>query len=145
MTHALAVAAKNISNAMVSKLVLSVMMTFCVSVMGAQVIIKEEPEVIRLMQVYKSTNQQEPTIKGWRIQIIATSNRSEMERTITRFERLYPQIDYNWEHNAPYYQVRIGAYEKKEDLEAFILKLKKEFPMSIPIKDDINKTELIQG
>ena len=145
MIPAHVVAEKNISSVMVSKTIfILTLVLFSIAQISAQVVIKEEPKVTRLMQVYKSTNEQQPIVKAWRIQIIATSNRSEMERTISRFERLYPQINYDWEHNAPYYQVRIGAYEKKRDLEAFILQLKKEFPMSIPVQDQITKEELIR-
>ena len=144
MIHVHVEVEKNTNSVMVNKTVVTLVLgLFSFLTLGAQVVIKEEPKVTKLMQVYKSTNQQEPIVKAWRIQIIATSNRSEMEKTISRFERLYPHINYDWEHNAPYYQVKIGAYEKKRDLEAFILELKKEFPMSIPVQDEITKKELI--
>jgi len=110
----------------------------------AQINIVEEPSIIKLMQVYKSKNAQTPITRGWRIQIVATSDRMEMEKSYEKFEMLYPDVDYTWEHNPPYYQVRVGAYEKKEDLEATLLKMKKEFPLSIPVQDDIAKRDLVE-
>lgn len=109
----------------------------------AQINIKEEPAITRLMQVYKGKSAQNPITKAWRIQITATSNRREMENAYQKFERLYPHINYEWEHNPPYYQVKVGAFEKKEDLEAILLQLKKEFPMSIPVLDDIAKKDIL--
>ena len=113
--------------------------------LSAQLTINEEEDVKELMDRYRSINQQKPIIKAWRIQIITTDDRREMETAKRKFERLYPHIDYSWEHNAPYYKVKIGAYEKKEDLEGFLLQLKKEFPFSLPVQDDIEKSELIKA
>lgn len=112
---------------------------------NGQVIVKEEPAVTRLMQVYKSANVQEPVIRAWRLQITTTSNRREMESTYKKFERLYPHIPYKWDHDPPYYKVKVGAYEKKEDLEAFLLDIKRDFPLAIPVQDDIPKTELLDN
>jgi len=110
---------------------------------NAQVVINEEPSVANLMNVFKSNNQQNSIIRAWRIQIITTTNRREMDSANRKFDRLYPHIDYKWQHNPPYYQVRVGAYEKKEDLMAFLMQIKQDFPSATPIQDDIKKTELL--
>jgi len=114
-----------------------------ISTNSAQIVVQEEPAITKLMQIYKSKNAQTPIIRAWKIQIMATSDRMEMEQTYNKFERLYPHINYSWEHNPPYYQVRVGAFEKKEDLEATLLELKKDFPFSIPVQDDIAKEDLV--
>ena len=110
----------------------------------AQVTVKEDPSITRLMQSYEQSNKEEPIVRGWRIQIMTTNDRSQMEAGLLKFERLYPHINYKWEHNPPYYQVRIGAFEKKNDLEAYLIEFKKEFPSSIPVQDDIKKTEILE-
>ena len=51
---------------------------------------------------------------------------------------------YKWEHNPPYYQVRTGAYELREDLEAKLLELKKDFPSAIPVQAEMKKGELLE-
>jgi len=114
-----------------------------ISTNSAQIVVQEEPAITKLMQIYKSKSAQTPIIRAWKIQIMATSDRMEMEQTYNKFERLYPHINYSWEHNPPYYQVRVGAFEKKEDLEATLLELKKDFPFSIPVQDDIAKEDLV--
>lgn len=152
MTHAHVVVVRNTNNAMVSKstllksklLPILILISLFVMKSEAQVIISEEPSIIKLMQIYKSKNAQTPMVRAWRIQIMATSNRMEMEQAYKKFETLYPHIDHKWLHNPPYYQVRIGAYEKKEDLEAILLEMKQDFPLSIPVQDDIAKKDLVE-
>ena len=118
-------------------------LVFCTLAVSGQVTITEEPDIKSIMSAYEQSNKSEEIIRGWRIQIMTTNDRSEMETGLLKFERLYPHIDFKWEHNPPYYQVRIGAYEKKNDLEAFMIELKQEFPSSIPVQDDIKKTEIL--
>ena len=119
-------------------------MIFVYSANG-QVEVNEEPIVQDAMAKYKRINNSIEFIRAWRIQIITTDDRRSMEKAILDFERLYPHINFDWEHNAPYYQVRVGAYEKREDLEAFLLEIKKDFPSAIPVQADIEKKELITG
>ena len=109
----------------------------------SQVRLEEEPTIKEAMEKYEKLNLDKKIVKAWRIQIITTNDRREMDQARLKFERLYPHIKQSWEHNAPYYQVRVGAYEKKEDLEAFLLELKKQFPSALPVHDDIEEKELI--
>lgn len=124
-------------------LVMFFMSMICSVNCDAQVVINEEDAVSRMMKRYTENNHNTPMIRAWRIQIITTNDRASMEEALEEFEELYPKIKYSWQHNPPYYQVRIGAFEKKDDLEAFLLKLKADFPSSIPVQDDIDKKEII--
>jgi hypothetical protein len=97
----------------------------------------------QMMNQFISTNKEESTIKGWRIQIITTNDRRKMETAKSKFSQLYPDVDVKWNHVAPYYRVKVGAYENKMQLMGFLLELKSEFPGVIPVMDDITKSELI--
>ncbi len=110
----------------------------------AQVSVSEEPEISNLMREYVQNNRQETIVRAWRIQILTTNDRRKMETGIKKFEALYPEVDYTWEHNPPYYQVRIGAYELKEDLEATLLELKRDFPSALPVQAEMKKTQLLE-
>lgn len=142
---------KNINIVMVSRSLNSyclpvfvIVITFLFSLNGfGQIVINEEPEIKEMMDAYKRSNFDTPVVRGWRIQIVTTNDRSTMEKAIRDFNKMYPGIKHNWEHNPPYYQLRIGAYEKRQDLEAFLLKLKDDFPAAIPVQDDIEKTKII--
>lgn len=127
------------------RLILLLCFVFSFGMSSAQISINEEESITRMMQDYKRINNQKPIVKAWRIQIITTDDRREMESARSKFARLYPHIDYSWEHVAPYYKVKIGAYEKKDELEGFLLQLKKEFPFALPVQDDIEKSELINA
>lgn len=108
----------------------------------AQVLIKEEPAIARLMNDFVYTNQQKKSIKGWRIQIITTNDRRKSENARARFLRIYPDINIKWKQEIPFYKVQVGAYENKEELQAFLQEIKIDFPSAIPIVDDVRIDEL---
>lgn len=110
---------------------------------SAQVTIVEEPEITNLMEQYKRQNMTNKVVRAWRIQILTTNDRRKMDQGISKFQVLYPEIPFQWEHNPPYYQVRIGAYEKREDLEAMLLQLKADFPSALPVQSEMEKKDLI--
>ncbi len=97
----------------------------------------------RYMQQFINNGKTNENIKAWRIQIITTDNRREMEQAIDRFKNMYPDISMDWKHLAPYYQVRIGHYENKNKLMPFLLELKKTFPAATPIYDTVSKRSLV--
>lgn len=109
----------------------------------AQGQINEEPEITRAMEFYKAKAQDANSIDGWRIQLINTDNRRQMESARSKFASQYPSLKMTWEHVQPYYKVKVGAYKDKMDLEAFLRELKSDFPRAIPVRDKINKNELI--
>jgi len=96
-----------------------------------------------MMDKFVSENKSKESIKGWRIQIITTDDRRKMESAIAKFSTLYPNTDLKWNHVPPYYRVRVGAYETKNQLMALLLELKPDFPSVIPVVDDVKKTELV--
>ncbi len=111
---------------------------------GQTVVLNEPTGVSQLMDRYIKRNKNNTTIRGWRIQIISTSDRREMEKAKSKFDQLYPEIESNWSHVIPYYQVRIGAYEDKTTLMAFMMEIKEEFPTATPVVDNIEKTEFLR-
>lgn len=120
------------------------MMWMTMSEGQAQVTFNESSSISSLMNRWVATNRLEENIRGWRIQIITTADRREMETALHKFNNLYPNIDIEWEHVVPYYKVKVGAYETKMDLMGFLLQLKQDFPSVIPIRDDIPKDHFIR-
>lgn len=110
----------------------------------AQVNITEEPNISRLMNSYISQSRSSEYIQGWRIQLITTNDRRKMESAKTKCEELYPTLDVQWKHVSPYYQVQIGAYRTKLELQSFLFDLKEDFPNAIPVVDKIRETELLR-
>ncbi len=131
-------------NPMILRLSIGVLFLFFGFQLEAQVTVSEEPEITNLMREYVSNNRQETIVRAWRIQILTTNDRRKMETGIKKFQTLYPDVDFTWEHNPPYYQVRIGAYELREDLEATLLELKRDFPSALPVQAEMKKTQLLE-
>ena len=107
----------------------------------AQVQINESSDISRVMDAYKMKSQERDFIDGWRIQIINTDDRRQMESARSLFGARYPYLKMTWEHVQPYYKVKVGAYKTKLELESFLRELKTDFPRAIPVRDRIYKSE----
>lgn len=109
----------------------------------SEITVQAEPAVVKMMERFVAKGKAEENIKAWRIQIITTDNRREMEQARTTFLKMYPDTDMEWKHIAPYYQVRVGYFEKKQHLMPFLLELKKTFPAATPVYDNVSKRSLV--
>lgn len=108
-----------------------------------QVLIQESDAVKQALSKYTLLNQQKSSVSAWRIQVVTTNDRREMERAITKLDQSYPHLKYHWKHASPYYQLKVGAFEEKADLQNLLITLKQDFSSAIPVKDEIEKTELL--
>lgn len=105
--------------------------------------VNTSPSVDRMMDQFISNGKANENIKAWRIQIITTDDRREMEKAMATFGSLYPGVSKEWKHITPYYQVRVGYFETKNKLMPFLLELKKQFPAATPVYDQVNKKTLV--
>lgn len=109
----------------------------------SNVIVNASSSVNRMMDNFINNGKANENIKAWRIQIITTDDRREMEDAMSLFGRLYPEINKDWKHIAPYYQVRVGFYETKNKLMPQLLEMKKSFPAATPVHDNVSKRALV--
>jgi siroheme synthase (precorrin-2 oxidase/ferrochelatase) len=105
--------------------------------------IYETPEISKMMDHYIKLNKSIDEIDGWRIQIVTTTDRREMDQAISKFRRKYPEQLINWTHKSPYYHVKVGAYMTKRELQGFLITLKQDFPSAIAVREKIEKTDLL--
>ena len=98
--------------------------------------IDAENGIEALMNHYAKVNKNTATVEGWRIQLIATTDRQEMEMSLNRFRSLYPSISVDWVHAKPYYKIRAGAFNSKMDALRILYILKQEFPSAYPAMDN---------
>ena len=108
----------------------------------AQVTFAEPAEVRAIMHAYVTNNRQIDEVQGWRIQIIATTDRRQMESSKEEFEDRFPDIPSSWTHNAPYYKFQAGAYSTKHEALPELMKIKEEFPKAYLVVDRISYEEL---
>ena len=106
---------------------------------------KVDPSVAALMKRYVDSNKSTKTISGWRIQIMATTDRQRVEDALKKFESLYPNMSADWVQSKPYYKLRAGAFTSKRDAIAAQYLLKADYPTAYPVQDsEIKPEELIK-
>ena len=116
--------------------------TYAVNAQNVQT--KEDPLITMMMEKFIEINKAKNNIDGWRIQILATTDRRRLESVRQTFQYRYPNIPVDWVHNKPYYKLRAGAFSSK--LEALRLKyiLEEDYPGTYPVRDkNIRPGELI--
>ena len=105
--------------------------------------IQEEFPIEDMMKKYTSDNKAQTVLAGYRIQLLATTDRQKVERAMNKFKSLYPSITVDWEHNKPYYKLRAGAYRTRLDAIRALKAFKKDYPGAYTAKARINKSELL--
>lgn len=106
---------------------------------------KVDPSIAALMKRYVDANKSTKTIAGWRIQIMATTDRQRVEDALKKFESLYPNVSADWVQSKPYYKLRAGAFTSKRDAIAAQYLLKADYPTAYPVQDsEIKPEELIK-
>ena len=118
---------------------------FFVSLQAQSITESVDSKVVQLMERFVDQNKSQPTVSGWRIQILATNDRQNMESALRRFEYLYPSIPADWVHTKPYYKVRAGAFATKRDALRTLYILKEDYPGAYPVQDNqIRPEELLR-
>ena len=124
-----------------------VLLAICYNATQAQGNITEkvDPAIASLMKRYVDSNKSTKTISGWRIQILATTDRQRIEAALSKFSSQYPNIPADWVQSKPYYKLRAGAYTSKQDAIAAQYLLKNDYPTAYPVQDnEIKPEELIK-
>jgi len=98
--------------------------------------IVEDPAISTLLSQYTENNKQKPYIRGWRLQILATTDRPKLDEVLSNFKAQYPFVPVTWLHERPYYLLRVGAYHTK--LEAMRLQelVRGAYPGSYMVQDN---------
>jgi len=96
--------------------------------------VEAEYAVDKMMTRYAEINKMKTEVAGWRIQLVATTDRRKLEATKDAFMRNYPNIPIDWEHAKPYYRLRAGAFRTKLEAIRVLHRLKKDYPSAFPAK-----------
>lgn len=106
--------------------------------------INEDPNISSMMSRMVQLNWLQENVDGWRIQILATTDRIKMEDVKREFLGRYPNIPINWVHSKPYYKLQAGAFATKLEAIRLLHELKQTYPSAYPAKDqNINPRELV--
>ncbi len=111
----------------------------------AQITIVEHGPFTQMLELYARQNgDPNRTVSGYRIQLLATTDRLKLEEMERRFEQDFPEYPVDWKHEAPYYKLRTGAFTDRTKATAFLYRLKRTFPSAYPaMVKDIRPAELL--
>ncbi|MFP5041321.1 SPOR domain-containing protein [Parasediminibacterium sp. JCM 36343] len=74
--------------------------------------------------------------KGYRIQIVSTTNRDQANKIKADILSKYTDEKAYLLYHSPYFKVRIGNFLKKEDAEKFRKELNKTYPQGVYVVED---------
>ncbi len=127
-------------------IIVPILMFMAINLNGQNIRTTEEPLIASMMEKFVEVNKATEFVEGWRIQILATTNRQQLETSRQRFQYRYPNIPVTWVHSSPHYKLRAGAFLTK--LEALRLKyiLERDYSGIYLVKDDeIRVSELLNS
>lgn len=112
----------------------------------AQVVVNEPGSVDHLRDRIKAFNEQQKTIDGWRIQVLATTERRMMDKEKIRIKKEYSDLNILEQYKKPYYRIMVGGEKEKNSILPLLYKIKEKYPSAILIKDpEIPKEELLDN
>lgn len=100
-----------------------------------EVQLNEDPAVSQLAHAWVDANRADPRVAGWRVQIMASTDRAQVEEGQSRFKAYFPGVAADWIHEKPYYKLRVGAFRSRLEALAFIGTLGEVFAGAYPAKD----------
>lgn len=126
---------------------LSLICLFCFSVQysNAQDIkLNEAVEVQDVVTRHIQSNKSNPSIEGWRIQILSSSDRNKVENVKSEFRSYFPGLWIDWKHIKPNYKLQAGAYKSYLECQSDLERIKKKYPGAYATKvKDMNPKEII--
>lgn len=111
--------------------------------MDAQVMISEDQAVSSLVQRHIDQSRMSTSISGYRIQLLATTDRRKVEREEAKFIQQHPSIRVNWEHAKPYYKLKAGAFATKLEATRLLKELKRSYPSALLTKSQVSISEVL--
>lgn len=76
------------------------------------------------------------TAKGFRIQVINTTDRNAAIEAKTTVYRLYPELKAYLMYQSPYFRLRVGNFESRDEAETYQRQLAREFKQNVYIVND---------
>ncbi len=117
-------------------------MFFQTTTLSAQIV--EESQITALMDRWTNYNATHQELRGYRIQILASTDRRQAETMKRKFELQYRDLPIEFVHNYPYYHLKVGAFMTMQSARPFLYTLQQDFPQAIVVTDNVMMEELLQ-
>ncbi|MBL7809561.1 MAG: SPOR domain-containing protein [Saprospiraceae bacterium] len=116
-------------------ILLVLLLALCTGVCAQGVQLQEEPGVSGVVQNWVAANRSNPKVEGWRVQIMASTDRRQVDDARTRFRVAYPEVAATVVQEQPYYKLRVGAFRSRQEALVFIRMLE-GWPGAYPAIDN---------
>lgn len=132
---------------MVRAFAIGVILVLASATLPAQnkVTIVEDPAVTKMMEQYSQEHKALQAVEGWRVQILATPDRQNLDRSLQTFQSRFPSLTADWVHHNPYYKIRVGAFTTKLEALRLLYLLKPEYPGAYLVADNKMKPSELLG
>ncbi|MEM7105320.1 MAG: SPOR domain-containing protein [Bacteroidota bacterium] len=108
----------------------------------AQISVTEDPGIQSLVTKHAEANKAKQFINGWRVQLVATSDRNKVMEMKTQFLKRYPRISIDWNYSAPYYRLKAGAFLTKLEAANLKYRIRFDYPDAYITKDNVRPSDL---
>ena len=130
------------------KSILSILLVFFALVISqAQgVTISEEPTITKMMELYTGVNKTTAAaqmIDGYRIQLMATTDRRKVDQVMSSFSSIYQGVPVTWSQAQPYYRIRVGAFAKRDGASNYLQTIRKDYPDAYIVTDKVSVAEVM--
>jgi len=114
------------------------------SLFAQSVQVKLDGVLGEMVDQYTIQNKVTNSVPGWRVQVLATTDRQRLESVQQSFRYHYPNVPVDWQHSRPYYKLQAGAFSTKLDALRLKYILGREYEGLYLVRDEsINKQELL--
>lgn len=150
MILALVVAVRSLNNVMdkvhnMKNWILTILIAFlCVSFTQAQTndslqsgnaLIFKDPRIDYLQKVYSAKNKvKAESKKVYRVQIVASKSRNEVNDAKAQFSSKYPGIPVFMSFDPPAFKLRVGTFVSRSDAQTFLSEIRKTYPSSFIVE-----------
>ena len=104
----------------------------------------EEPAISKMRQAYVDYNLRNQEVRGWRVQVLVTTDRRQMEQVQRDFKRQYPDYELHFSHENPFYHLKTGAFINQQSARPFLSEMQKKFPDAFLVTDEIEMEEVLK-
>lgn len=102
----------------------------------------QDARVDTLVNRYALANQKQSSIEGYRIQITAGTNRTNVYQTKSQFYTAFPDIKQYVIYQSPNFKLRVGNYRTRLEAYKDLQNIMPRFNGSFIIRDEIKLSEL---
>ena len=81
-------------------------------------------------------------IDGFRIQILASTDRRQVEAGQSTFASRYPGTFVTWQQAKPYYRLRVGAFNSRSDAMHYLQSIRRDYPDAYIVPDKVKTNEI---